>query len=209
MKLKLIGALAAGLLSSAQAFAAPVTITFDPLGYGTQIGDTYASQGVSFSADALAVDNSLGAFIDGNPSGGSAMFGSAPSVYMNSSSALPGYGFIGDVTLSYASLAPLTIGVFDGLNGSGTQLATLSLDNSAGNANCTTAALCVWNQVTLNFSGLAKSIAFIGISDSVNGTTAAFDSVSVNAVPVPAAGWLLMSALGGLGTMVRRKRVAA
>ncbi len=33
-----------------------------------------------------------------------------------------------------------------------------------------------------------------------------FDNVSVNAVPLPAAGWLLMSALGGIGAWSRRRR---
>ncbi len=43
-------------------------------------------------------------------------------------------------------------------------------------------------------------------SASLNGDGFDIDSVSVNAVPVPAAGVLLLGALGGLGVMRRRKK---
>ncbi len=63
--------------------------------------------------------------------------------------------------------------------------------------------LCLWDLVTLDFGGVAQSVTFGDAS-----YVAAFDNVSVSAVPLPAAAWLLMSALGGLGVFSRRKRAA-
>ena len=55
---------------------------------------------------------------------------------------------------------------------------------------------CFWSAATFDFAGLAKSVQF-GSAAGVAG----FDNVTVNAVPLPAAGWLLLSALGGFGAL--------
>lgn len=61
-------------------------------------------------------------------------------------------------------------------------------------------------QAVVNLTGL-KSVTF---TDMNGGTTLVdtFDAAKVSDVPVPAAGFLLMGALGGLAALRRRRRVA-
>jgi hypothetical protein len=91
--------------------------------------------------------------------------------------------------------------IFSDLNGTGTELGTFTL--TANNGACTDIALCQWSLASLDLNGVVgKSIQF-----SSTAGLAAFDNVSVNPVPLPAAAWLMISALGGLGAM-RSKRSA-
>jgi hypothetical protein len=96
-----------------------------------------------------------------------------------------------------------TITAWSGLNGTGTQLASITLDPNSTNGGCTSSAYCFWSTASLAWGGLAQSIQF-GDAALKGG----FDDITVNPVPLPAAGWLLMSALGGIGAW-RRKRAAA
>ena len=73
--------------------------------------------------------------------------------------------------------------------------------NSSGCDIVNGPAFCVWGVTSLDLAGRFATGVDFGATSGV----AAFDNVSVSAVPLPAAAWLLMSALGGLG-VIRRKR---
>lgn len=207
MKISAIATLVAGLIS-APAFAATTTLDFDSLaGYGTPVAGTYAAIGLSFGPDALVFDNQV---LENLPSGNNAFGAVGTAATMNYTF---GTGGLADaISFSYASVANTSVSVYDGVNGSGNLLATFTLtaNNDGLGTGCTTSTICVWTTVSQSFSGLAKSVTFGDSYDTANAlTVAAFDNLSVTPVPVPAAGWLLASALGGLGAMVRRRRIAA
>jgi hypothetical protein len=201
VNIKLISALAAtAVLSAAPAFAAPVTFDFETATLGAPIGDVHAA-GVdfSFSADLLGVVNDeFSQFFTGAPSPIGVLNPVGPANALNVVSGA--MSLAQAVTFSYSATEVSSVSVWSGLNGTGTQLGTISLAaNSSGCGEAT--PYCIFQSATLAFSGFAKSITF----DTPY--FAAFDNVEVNAVPVPAAGWLMMSALAGFGAW-RRKRAA-
>lgn len=216
MNLKLLSGLAAGLLCAAPAFSA-VTLDFEGAGdynfiqnyYNGGTNDGGASgtnYGISFGPDALAAANT-GNFSN-QPSGTTVMAPVQP--YDNNLNPLTTHaemnvssGFSGNASFWYSSSEATTVNIYSGLDGTGSVLATFVLAANATSNGCTDTAFCHWDQLTQTFAGIAKSIDF---SSAVG--VAGFDDITIAPVPLPAAAWLLMSAMGGLGTMVRRRREA-
>ena len=66
--------------------------------------------------------------------------------------------------------------------------------------------LSVWSFASIVLNGNGRSIDFGAAAN-----TAQFDNLSLDTpapVPLPGAAWLMVSALGGLGSLARRKRAA-
>ncbi len=218
-------AAAAGLLACATpSFATPVTLTFEGTHSFGFVSDFYnggtdipagsfetpasgPSYNVAFGPDALALSNDGfgpgpdGEYYSNAPTPGTIM---APVGSSASLTATNGNSFIGSVSFFYSAVQAFTVDVLDAGN---SVLATLNL--AANNGSCGASPYCFWSEASLDFSGAAKSIRFGGGYDALNSTTiAGFDNITVNAVPVPAAGWLLASGLAIFGGRMRRKRIA-
>ncbi|MEJ1960613.1 MAG: VPLPA-CTERM sorting domain-containing protein [Gammaproteobacteria bacterium] len=218
MNLKLISALAAvGLMSAAPAFSETVTLKFDGAssfqsldGFysgGTDTGGASGTNyGISFGLDAQALANSDDeSFYSNAPSPGAVMtINGTESLGSTSMNAVGGLSLLGQMNFFYSLTDTTTVSAWSGLNGTGTKLGEITLASNGTIGGCAdSSSFCIWTAATLSWDGLAKSIQF-GDAYGKGG----FDDVSVNAVPLPAAGWLLMSALGGIGAW-RRKRAAA
>jgi hypothetical protein len=206
MKFKLLAALTTGLLS-APAFSTPITLDFEGATSFASIDGFYsggtdgggvsgANLGVSFGGDALAISNdALGSYYSNAPTPGTVMAPVGSSSTMNVAT-----GFSGTASFYYSSTAATSVGIYSGLDGTGSLLGSFSLYANAQNG-CSDSPYCFWQMATVDFAGIAQSIQF---GDAAN--VAGFDDVKVTAVPAPAALWLMMSGLGGLGVFSRRKR---
>lgn len=206
MKIKLLSAFAAGLLSAAPAFSA--TLDFQGTGAYNFIEDYYnggtndagasgANYGISFGPDAMSVTNDEWFTYYSNAPTPGVLSAVGADAALNKAS-----GFTGEVSFWYSASENTTVSIFSGLNGSGIELASFNLVANAQDG-CSDTLYCNWEFATLNLAGIGQSIQF-GSTAGVAG----FDNISVSEVPVPAAAWLLLSGLGGLGAMSRRKQAA-
>ncbi len=196
---------AAGLCAAAPAFAAMLTVDFEGAPSFASIDNYYnggagANLGVNFSLPALALANDgtgsgpNGEFFSNAPTPGTVMFATDVATYMNVAA-----GFVGAVNFYYSSAGgSTTVNVYSGLNGSGSLLGSISFGENSTNA----APFDTWSLASVAFGGTGQSISF---GDNVN---VAYDNVSVNAVPLPAALLLFPFGLAGLGVVARRKREA-
>jgi hypothetical protein len=125
----------------------------------------------------------------------------APSSVFNAGA---GGGFLDSLSLAYFNVSGSngTVSIWSGLNGGGTQLASLTLGDNSASADVQ--LLNTWTLASTNFTGLAQSIVFSG-----NDGYIAYDNVTVNAVPLPAALLLFPMGAAGLGLTARRKRKQA
>jgi hypothetical protein len=208
VKIKLISALVATGLLSSPAFAEVVTLDFDGVTGFEYVANYYnggtdsdgasgPNYGISFGLDAMALSNDLGPFHENAPSPVNVLNPTGAESTMNVAQ-----GFYGTASFYYSATAATSVSLYSEVNGGGNLLGTFNL--AANASGCTTGpALCMWELTSLEFAGTAKSLMF---GDAAG--VAAFDNVTVNAVPLPAAGWLLLSAMGGFGVW-RRKQAAA
>ncbi len=216
MKVKLISALAVGLISVAPAVSSAVILDFEGATSFESLNNFYnggtdsagaagTNYGISFGGDALALANDVvSTYFTNAPSPVTAMTPvSNPDPLLTNASLNVASGFAGTASFYYSSTAETTVEIFSGLNGTGSSLGTFNLANNA-TSGCSDSPYCHWDLLSVTFAGVAQSIKF-----GTAGDVAAFDNVTVAPVPLPAAGWLMLSALGGIGSFVRRKRAAA
>ena len=217
---KLINSIASGIflsLSSVAVQADLIVLDFEGAGDNAQLLDFYnggtdslgnsgVDYGVSFGSDSLAL-------IDAD-AGGSGEFANEPSpdtiMYFLSGTAILNVeaGFDTGFSFSYTSSSTGSVGVYDGLDGTGILLGTISLvsqstDGCVGDPNG--GNFCNWTAAGINFAGTAKSIDFGGTANTVGYDDVTFGSSTPGAVPLPAAAWLFGSALLGLGLVKRRQ----
>ena len=188
MNVKLIAALVAGALSTAPAFS--TTLDFEGLTDGSQVGNAYA--GISFGGDAIVDTNTVDFTYFTNGTGSSAFTSVGPSAFVN-----VGDGFTGTVSFNYSAIGDSTFNVYSDLNGGGNIVGTFTLTTN-------TADFSAWSLASVVLNGNGRSIDFGAAAN-----TALFDNLSLDTpapVPLPGAAWLMVSALGGLGSLARRKR---
>jgi len=141
--------------------------------------------------------------------GGSGGFGPNPTlnpyIYINNNSMgvmNVAAGFSSGLNFFYASLANETVTIWSGLNGSGTQLASITL--SASCAGSVTS--CIWFDTGFKFSGTAQSVTFTA-PGGIQGIALADITLgqSMTAVPETSSIYLLATGLFGIGvSQIRR-----
>ena len=209
MKLKqLAAAWAIAMCAAWPASATVITLDFEGIGDQSSVGDFYADLGIVFSDQTLAlVDFEAGG--TGNfanePSGDTVMF------FLDATSAILNFatGFQTSFSFFYTSSVAAVVSVWDGLDGTGTQLAEIALlENGLSGLGDPYGDFATWNEGVVLFEGTARSINFGGAADKTG-----FDNLSFGTdkpdgpspVPLPAAAPLLLGALVGLGSLARRR----
>lgn len=204
---------AAALAVALPAAAGPIVLDFEGIGDLNPVGDYYnggggTNYGVSFSQDTLAL-------IDAD-AGGSGNFANEPSpntvmFFLNANNAVLNYaaGFDTGFSFFYSSSVATTVTIYDGVNGTGNVLGTITLaaqgfDNCAGDPS---GDFCNWTNVGVAFGGVAKSIDFGGTANQTG-----FDNItfgSSTALPEPGTYALMALGLAGIGFTARRRREQA
>ena len=172
------------------------------------LGNSGVNYGVSFSPATLGL-------VDAD-AGGSGNFANEPSAdtvmfFLDANNAILTYaaGFTTGFSFFYSSSTAATVTVYDGLNGTGNVLGTLSLtaqgfDNCVGDPNGT---FCNWTAVGVGFSGTAMSIDFGGTANQTGFDDITFGSVTPG-IPEPSTYAMLALGLAGIGFVARRRKQA-
>ena len=203
---RVAGILAAGLLCTGAAHAS-VVLTFEGLGDDSPIGNWYnggggGNLGITFGPDSLAIiEGSAGG--TGNftnpPSGVTvAFFLSGPGDVMD----VPA-GFNTGFSFFYADQVGFTgsVTVWSGLDGTGTELASLSLPSTPDPYN-------VWVPIGVSFSGKAESAVFGGSANYIGFDNITLGSATPGGVPEPATWAMMVLGFSGLGLLIHRRSKA-
>ena len=168
-------------------------------------GNSGTDYGINFTSDSLGVisyqSGGTGNFSANAPSSGHtvAFFLDGAGDTMNVAS-----GFTTGFSFFYADQVGFTgsVSVFDGLNGSGSLLATLSLPS-------TPTPYEVFVPVGVTFSGTAKSVVFGGSANFIAFDDITLGSATAGGAPEPATWALMIGGMGLAGAALRRRRSAA
>ena len=207
---------AAGLAALvAPALAGPIVLDFEGIPDLSSVGNYYnggagTNYGVQFSTATLAL-------VDAD-AGGSGNFANEPSpntvmFFLDANNAILTFaaGFDTGFSFFYSSSTAATVTVYDGLNGTGNVLGTLSL-TAQGFENCSGdpgGAFCNWTAVGVAFSGTARSIDFGGTANQTGFDNITFGSATpvVPGIPEPSTYAMMALGLAGLGVVARRRKV--
>jgi hypothetical protein len=230
MKLRTkILAFALSLVGASAAFADTVVLNFEGInstypansvafiqnyydGGTSSVGTSGTNYGITFSANAQALclntpgvlcsNTSRGGLGDPGSQQGAMTIGFGSKVFMDD----PG-GFTSGISLFYTAMEGGSLGVYSGLDGAGTLLATLSLPTTA--SGCTSvynAGFCPFIPIGIDFSGTAESVSFTGANSEI-----VFDDLTLGSstpeapTPEPSTiAMMLTGAAAGVGALRRR-----
>jgi hypothetical protein len=233
IKAKLMGAFLAGLFGvgvMTSASAAPIVLDFEGIGNTTAVNNFYnggtdnsgrsgTNYGIGFSNTSLAI-------ID-QDAGGTGNFANEPSpntvlFFLSGGAATMNIaaGFDTGFSFFYSSDRNGFVNVYDGLNGTGNLLTTLTLSRNIGSCQGDpTGEYCNFTPIGVTFNGTARSIDFGGTADHIafdqvtfgsaiaGDTTGSTPSDPSSNVPEPTTTALL--GLGMMGFLVSRHKKAA
>ena len=188
--------------------ANPVVLDFEGIaspGTNVPIGSFYAGLGVTFSSNALVVNGYNGS---NEPTPTSILF------FLSGTAATLNYAAGFDTGFSFYFSSSTTDGniqVFDGLNGTGTLLASITLPQQF-NTGCptgSTGSYCNWTPIGVAFNGTAKSINFGGAPNYIGFDNVTFGATTpVPSIPEPSTYALMALGLAGIGFVARRRKSA-
>jgi hypothetical protein len=184
-----------------------IVLDFEGLGNGDAILQFYnggtsglgfsgTNYGIYFGAAALSLidsDAGGGGNFANEPSPNTVMFFTSGNAIMN----VPA-GFTTGFSFYYTSSAAGTVFVYDGLDATGTLLASQPFTANY-NLNCTgdpNGAFCHWDAVGVAFSGTAKSVEFSGVADQCAFDDVTFGSITPGPSDVPISDWALFIGIG-------------
>ena len=224
--------LAAGLaLGASQASAAIIVLDFERIsphphsnnnvfiqnyynGGTSSIGTSGPNYGIGFSPESLLIclnttsvtcsNTSRGG--QGSPTSqlGALFFLSGDESIMNVQA-----GFDTGFSFNYVSLNRSgSVTVFDGLDGTGNQLAFINLVPNAGSCPGYNAGFCPFSPVGVAFAGVAKSVSFAGVANQIVFDDITFGSEIPDPVPEPASAALFGTGLAVAAALRRRARKA-
>jgi hypothetical protein len=171
------------------------------------LGNSGVNLGVSFTPDSIGLISDAGGGggnFEGNPSGVTALIFTDDTG--NTMDVLA--GFVTGLSFYYASGLPGSVSVWSGLDGTGTQLGSLSLsaNNQDHCAPDATTVYCSWDPVGIAFLGTAQSVIFsaqhdyLAVDDINIGSAVADQAQLPITAPVPEPASLVMLA-GGLAAL--------
>jgi hypothetical protein len=192
--------------------SAATVLTFEGIGDLQPVGDYYnggagGDLGITMSANSLAI-------VDGD-AGGSGNFGGEPSpstvlFFLQGQAAIMNVlnGFDTGFSFFYSAInTPGSLQVFDGLDGTGSLLASLDLPLTPfSGAPDPSGQYSPFVPIGVAFDGIARSIAFAGVGDRIAFDDVTFGSVTPGPQAVPLPGSLILLAAGGLGVAAVRRR---
>ena len=176
-------------------------------------GTSGTNFGASFGSNALAIclntpgngcsNTSRGGLGDPNSQLGGLFFLEGDETFLNFAA-----GFTTGFSFNYAAVNQGgDIQVFDGLNGTGTLLATLTLGTTPSSCAPGLGAFCPFVAAGVGFAGTARSISFGGVADQIVFDDITFGSVTPGpGVPEPAAWGLMIVGMGAVGGALRLRR---
>ncbi len=227
-KIMFLAATAATALAASSAQAAVVSLNFEgiasyPNGNNVLIQDFYnggtssiatsgTNYGISFGSNALLIclntigtscsNTSRGGLGDPASQFGSLFFTSGSETFLNYAA-----GFTTGFSFNYVSSVVGSVDVYDGLNGTGTLLASVNLTANQVGCGLYSAGFCPFGPAGVNFAGTARSIAFGGVANQIVFDDITFGSATPgpSVVPEPASWAMLIAGFGLTGAAMRRR----
>ena len=179
----------------------------------SSIGTSGPNYGISFGSNALLIclnslsqscsNTSRGGLGDPASQRGALFFLSGGSTNLNDPA-----GFTTGFSFNYVSTTfSGSVGVWSGLDATGTLLATLNLSPNAGACSGYNAGFCPFSPVGVTFAGTAQSIAFGGVANQIAFDDITFGSATPGTAPEPATWAMALIGFGLIGGALRRRGV--